>query len=59
FGVKGRQIGFTGYAEFRPDKNASPDILKIIHLLGRFSFFSGVGYATTKGMGQVDFILPC
>lgn len=58
FGPKGRQIGFTGYVEFLAARSADPDILKILHLLGRFSFFSGVGYATTKGMGQVDFILP-
>ncbi|MEI6313312.1 MAG: CRISPR system precrRNA processing endoribonuclease RAMP protein Cas6 [Syntrophus sp. (in: bacteria)] len=58
FGSNGRQIGFTGYVEFRPDKTATDELLKLFHLLGRFSFFSGIGYSTPKGMGQVDFIIP-
>lgn len=58
FGSKGRQIGFTGYVEFRPDKTAAVELLKLFHLLGRYSFFSGIGYSTPKGMGQVDFIMP-
>lgn len=58
FGGKGRQIGFTGYVEFRTDKTATEALLKLFHLLGRFSFFSGIGYGTPKGMGQVDFIMP-
>lgn len=58
FGEERREIGFTGHVEYRPDKPADTELLKLFHLLGRFSFFSGIGYGTTKGMGQVKFILP-
>lgn len=56
--IRRREIGFTGYVEFRPDRKADPEVLQALMLLGRFSFFAGVGYGTPKGMGQVDFIVP-
>jgi CRISPR-associated endoribonuclease Cas6 len=58
FGSDGREIGFVGYCEYQTDKGADIELLKIIHLLGRFSFFSGIGYGTPKGMGQIEFIIP-
>lgn len=58
FGSDGREIGFAGYCEYQTDKGADIEVLKIIHLLSRFSFFSGIGYGTPKGMGQVEFIIP-
>lgn len=58
FGTKGKEIGFEGYCEYKTEKNTDLEVLKIIHLLGRYSFFSGIGYGTTKGLGQVSFAVP-
>jgi CRISPR-associated endoribonuclease Cas6 len=58
FGAKGKELAFTGSIEFQPVKFADPELLKSLAMLGKFSFFSGIGYGTTKGLGQVDFLLP-
>lgn len=48
----GLRVGFTGQAAFVAlDKDRY--WLNMLHLLAAFSFYSGVGYQTTAGMGQV------
>jgi CRISPR-associated endoribonuclease Cas6 len=46
------QVGFTGEAEFEMLGGTRCQALRIVHLLARFSFYAGVGYKTTMGMGQ-------
>lgn len=48
----GKQIGFLGKCRYHP-LNRDAYWLRVINLLASFSFFSGVGYKTTMGMGQV------
>jgi CRISPR-associated endoribonuclease Cas6 len=45
--------GFRGYCEYELDNNLSLDKIRDINLLADFSFYSGVGYKTTMGLGQV------
>jgi CRISPR-associated endoribonuclease Cas6 len=47
-----RQVGFVGEVEFLLKKSGDDITKKIFHLLATFSFYSGVGYKTTMGMGQ-------
>lgn len=49
---KGLRIGFTGRATFVA-LNRDRYWLNLLHLLAAFSFYSGVGYQTTAGLGQV------
>ncbi len=48
----GIQIGFTGQVTFSI-LDHDPHWLKMLHLLAAFAFYSGVGYQTTAGLGQV------
>lgn len=48
---RGMQIGFTGEVSFSA-LNRDPYWLNVLHLLAAFSFYSGVGYQTTAGLGQ-------
>ncbi len=57
FGTEGRKIGFIGYCQYVKSKEPDINILRVIHLLARFSFFSGIGYGTPRGMGQVEIFL--
>jgi CRISPR-associated endoribonuclease Cas6 len=50
-----KQIGFIGRVTYEFRKNDTACI-RSIYSLSRFSFFSGIGYHTTQGMGTV--ILP-
>jgi CRISPR/Cas system endoribonuclease Cas6 (RAMP superfamily) len=58
FGDEGRKIGFTGYCQYTVADEAPLKVIKVIHLLGRFGFFAGIGYGTPRGMGQVESIIP-
>ncbi|OPX19266.1 MAG: hypothetical protein BZ151_10190 [Desulfobacca sp. 4484_104] len=58
FGLHGQQLGFTGYCEYQAARHADIDVLQVTNLLWRFCFFSGIGYGTPKGMGQVATIVP-
>lgn len=49
---QGMQIGFTGCVTFAI-LNREPVWLSVLHLLAEFAFYSGVGYQTTAGLGQV------
>ncbi|OJV90361.1 MAG: hypothetical protein BGO39_18100 [Chloroflexi bacterium 54-19] len=46
------RVGFTGYVRFYAQKYER-FYLQTLHSLGELSFFSGVGYKTTAGLGQV------
>ena len=48
----GMQIGFTGEATFIA-LNRDRYWLNVLHLLAAFAFYSGVGYQTGAGLGQV------
>jgi CRISPR-associated endoribonuclease Cas6 len=51
----GWQIGFTGqvvYTVLNPDRYW----LNVLHLLAAFAFYSGVGYQTSTGLGQVRLV---
>ena len=51
----GWQIGFTGrvvYTVMNPDRYW----LNVLHLLATFAFYSGVGYQTGTGLGQVRLV---
>jgi CRISPR-associated endoribonuclease Cas6 len=50
---KYRQVGFTGNCEFFLKLEGDEIWARVVHLLADFAFFSGVGYKTTMGMGQV------
>lgn len=58
FGRAGKQIGFEGYCEYKMEPQTDREVTRLIHLLGLYSFFSGIGYGTPKGMGQVEFVIP-
>ncbi len=47
----GMQIGFTGQVTFE-SLHRDGYWLSLLHLLAAFSFYSGVGYLTTAGLGQ-------
>lgn len=49
------QIGFTGQATFIA-LNRDRYWLSVLHLLANFAFYSGVGYQTAVGLGQVRHI---
>ncbi|WP_255362991.1 MULTISPECIES: CRISPR-associated endoribonuclease Cas6 [unclassified Thermosipho (in: thermotogales)] len=44
--------GFVGDVVFSVDRNNNT-LAKIVNLLSKFAFFSGVGYKTAMGLGQV------
>lgn len=45
--------GFIGDVTFElPDRD--PELLKTMNVLADFSFFAGVGYKTTMGLGQIE-----
>lgn len=48
----GIHVGFTGQATFIVS-NQDRYWLNMLHLLAAFAFYSGVGYQTTAGLGQV------
>jgi len=50
---KYREVGFIGESEFMVMKGIEIKLIRWVHLLSDFAFFSGVGYKTTMGMGQV------
>jgi CRISPR-associated endoribonuclease Cas6 len=52
-----RQVGFVGDCEFLARRGTPAVILQHLHLLTAFALFSGVGYKTTMGMGQVRQVL--
>lgn len=53
----GMQIGFTGEATFLAlDRDRY--WLNVLHLLAAFAFYSGVGYQTGAGLGQVKVTSP-
>ncbi len=54
FGKRSREIGYTGWCEYMPSSDADEHLLRTVALLGLFSFFSGIGYGTPKGMGQAE-----
>ncbi|SNY41115.1 CRISPR-associated protein, Cas6 family [Orenia metallireducens] len=45
--------GFRGYCEYELEAILSDKKVKEINLLSDFAFYSGVGYKTTMGLGQV------
>lgn len=47
------QVGFTGYATFRCESTHT-EYKRLWHALADFSFYAGIGYKTTMGMGQVE-----
>jgi CRISPR-associated endoribonuclease Cas6 len=49
---RGMQIGFTGQVTFVA-RNRDRYWLNVLHLLAAFAFYSGVGYQTGIGLGQV------
>ncbi|RME50858.1 MAG: CRISPR system precrRNA processing endoribonuclease RAMP protein Cas6, partial [Caldilineae bacterium] len=49
---QGMRVGFTGQADFTTT-NRDRYWLNMLHLLAAFSFYSGVGYGTASGLGQV------
>jgi len=57
FGPKGQQISFVGSCEYQTMHKTPEIISQIMNVLMRFSFFSGVGYGTPRGMGQTDFFV--
>lgn len=48
-----QQVGFKGDLYLRSTPGAAPEIRAMGRILARFAFYSGVGYATTRGMGSV------
>jgi len=48
-----RQIGFVGHCTLGMPRRPVADVLRGMHLLCETAFFTGVGYKTTMGMGQV------
>ena len=48
-----QQVGFKGELYFRSTPHADKEIKALGRILARFAFYSGVGYATTRGMGSV------
>jgi len=47
-----KQVGFTGSCTFGVRKQKDDIMIKVLHMLARFTFYAGVGYKTTMGMGQ-------
>ncbi|MBC7252758.1 MAG: CRISPR-associated endoribonuclease Cas6 [Actinobacteria bacterium] len=47
-----RQVGFTGFCEYRLDPS-DHERLRVYRLLADFSRYAGLGMKTTMGMGQV------
>lgn len=45
--------GFQGECEYEIDSKLSKEKVKDLNLLADFAFYSGVGYKTTMGLGQV------
>jgi len=50
---KYKQVGFTGSCTFGVRKQRDDIMIKVLHMLARCTFYAGVGYKTTMGMGQV------
>lgn len=51
-----KRIGFTGIAEFEVLPSVPDKWLRILNLLADFSFYAGIGYQTTAGMGQANLL---
>jgi CRISPR-associated endoribonuclease Cas6 len=47
------QIGTTGTISYLLKDKKNHDMIRVLNTLADFAFFSGVGYKTTMGMGQV------
>jgi CRISPR-associated endoribonuclease Cas6 len=47
-----RRVGFTGECEFLLDRDLAIKERLWLHLLANFAFYSGIGAATSWGMGQ-------
>jgi CRISPR-associated endoribonuclease Cas6 len=45
--------GFVGECEYSVGRRASPQVVRTLHALALFAFFTGIGMRTTMGMGQV------
>ena len=48
-----KRIGFSGFAEFEVLPSFPDKWLRLLNLLADFSFYAGIGYQTTMGMGQI------
>ncbi len=53
FGGGRVQIGFTGRVTFELLNRDDPDMARHLHRLADLAFYTGIGYKTTMGMGQV------
>lgn len=55
---KYKRIGFTGFADYEIPQNTTipANWLRLLNLLADFSFYAGIGYQTTRGMGQVKLL---
>lgn len=47
-----KRIGFTGIVELQAQPSVPDKWLRLLNLLADFSFYAGIGYQTTMGMGQ-------
>lgn len=48
--------GFVGECVYSAGRHAPPEVTHALHLLARFSFYSGVGIRTQMGMGQTIYL---
>lgn len=48
-----KRIGFTGIVELQAQPSVPDKWLRLLNLLADFSFYAGIGYQTTMGMGQI------
>jgi len=46
-------IGCIGKVEYRLEKKSSEELIHYINVLADYAYYSGVGYKTAMGMGQV------
>lgn len=53
------QIGATGVITYLLQDRQNQELGRALNLLADFAFYSGVGYKTTMGMGQVRRIVNC
>ncbi|WP_159426192.1 CRISPR-associated endoribonuclease Cas6 [Desulfolucanica intricata] len=47
-----KQVGFTGTCSFSIRRQSEDIMTRVMHMLAEYSFYAGVGYKTTMGMGQ-------
>lgn len=50
---KSKQVGFCGKVVFKLLDDTNPTMTSYLNLLADLAFYTGVGYKTTMGMGQV------